>query len=387
MPETQDGDKEQGHSLIGLMVVARSMNGNIGTLRQLDNSRRSGAGESEAAAAIEARESLIQVRDILAYDQRPETAELRADVTRTINDTLAGYEYRKQHNLPGLRTQFLEARRQLVTGEGYSALDELSRQPDGVGLVEQLRTEYETFEQVLDEGGALDIDQLEKKIYEINHGLDFVGMDMAIGRWRSLQDMKAKLAGSLSLAKAQGRERLIEQLELTAKKFASDIAIQAADNLNMVIARLSIERKLNTDEEYEFHGAIPNLKHQNRGAEVIQMSLARADRLTGVSDTEPRKPISLEDISKGLEDSDKKIAAISSSLSKARDRVRKYGRLPFLGVNAREEVSRVEDRMRAAEQERRQLRARAEMATQYNKLLEFGQMIAESSDVPQNEAK
>lgn len=207
--------------------------------------------EDQASKHIErVQTDLAELQAMHSATSDAETAEGIRDLAKSLGTSLQGYEFRKQKKLPGLSTQFHNIRKAMVKGEPYfSELELLSAQPDGEYYVDQLTKEQQVFEEVLDKGGTLDLDALEKEKYRLFQGIDLMTTEDLEAHLNTLHDLAARAQGSNVLAKIQGRPELVNNILATVDVVRTKVMFRYAESLERGIDRLSMTGRINIPEE------------------------------------------------------------------------------------------------------------------------------------------
>ncbi len=295
MDEKTDGSTVGNGEVGSLMQGVKLVGENVGLLAEFDHT---GDPDRRIASEEEVRAAEASFREMLAFIEGYEGEgheQARANSAKFLRETLKGFNFRKENKLPGLRTQFLEARRQLVSGEKPVALDKLAKQPDAADLVEQLGAEYATFEEVMDAGGELNIDKLNDLIYRLN-GREAINLSEAIGMRNAVEDLEKKLAGTAALAEAQGRTDLIERLHEVARRIENQTLVEAAQILDSKVNSFYLESSIDEeDDRLEYAGEVARLRGEtDKGAEILSLAIKRADQLTGGTGLTDNSPIAIE---------------------------------------------------------------------------------------------
>lgn len=197
-------------------------------------------------AALEKVQAFIDALDPFTEDEDEEVVQKAKRSQEILLQDIAGYQYRKEHNLPGVFVQVDQAREEflkLYTDPEASSrltaiMSELYQQADTGSVIDQLKEEYQEIMSLLEElsedpkNMTLDVHQLWRNFYGQNTGLDFDMMSDLITRYKRGKSIQRNIGNLTRLADLQGNSHYIQEMKTAIPEQEAAILRRAAENIS-----------------------------------------------------------------------------------------------------------------------------------------------------------
>lgn len=251
-------------------------------------------------SAVAEIQAYIDVLDSILVDTEDEENAARAQRNKAILEAeLAGYQYRKEHQLPGVFVQQDKARERMkrlyddpnASKELTDIMEDLYQQADAGSVIDELKAEYQEIMNLLEafsedpENMTLDVNELWQKFFSQNRGLDFDSTDELIFRLRKARAIQKNISQLTRLAELQGNSGYINEMKEAAVEQEEAILKRAADNLSF--RRGVIEQEISSalgqgiiyDDSGKEKSALPALQQIEAELAALQQMYEDEDKM------------------------------------------------------------------------------------------------------------
>ncbi|KKT78320.1 MAG: hypothetical protein UW73_C0004G0044 [Microgenomates group bacterium GW2011_GWB1_44_8] len=245
LSDTRKIGDEAAFSILGLMLTAREFGNLRATLQDWDH--RKGVtqqidGDPETAEkALRQMGAFYQLAGREDIHLPDEQMAARATTLQKIQQTLAGFAYRRDHGLSGVSEQVTAIRTKLTSGDiggASTALAELANQPDAQSSVQMLKEEYAAIMDLQEGGQMADWEKLAALVYKLPgqfEGADISKCATLLDQLKAYEDNAAALE---TLAEIQGETYWLNKMIKIIPKYRRDFKYEILSQVDAAAREL-----------------------------------------------------------------------------------------------------------------------------------------------------